>query len=425
MPLKRFLFVALFLLGACASPEDPSIALPPLRGLLPNVARDAADRDFERGLAAFHEDQWRQALAAFDEARAAGGSGFALAHYTGRAHLQLHHYGEAIHALEQAAAMRPDDVATQHALWQAYRGARQPAKALAAFKRVVRLDPKQLATLHPKQAENQRREREIATIGPPTKEIVFPEDSEENLLVPPPRPPAGETVVPVPLSRSRPGGPSLLSPTYDGDTASSARVDPDPPAPAAPVATDDDVTTWMARGTTLARSGRFAEAISAYHEAETRAPEDPEVYNNLGNAYFALFKVDEARALYHRTLKLDPGHVWGMNNLGYTYFATQEYDQAVQWFQRALARQPDHLFARMNLGVTFHAMGAYDAAIREFQRLLEDHPDTPKAYYNLGLSYTLKADYVHARAAFETYLRLAPDALERSYVEEILAGFGV
>jgi tetratricopeptide (TPR) repeat protein len=77
----------------------------------------------------------------------------------------------------------------------------------------------------------------------------------------------------------------------------------------------------------------------------------------------------------------------------------------------------------MILGVTFHAMGAYDAAIREFQSLLEDHPEAAKAYYNLGLSYTLKADYGHARDAFETYLRLAPDAVERSYIEQILDGF--
>ena len=416
--------VALLLMGACASPEGSSIALPSLRGLLPHVAQETAEQDFERGLTAFRRDQWSAALAAFDAARAAGRSGFALDHYTGRAHLQLHHYREAIDALERAAAERPEDVATQNALWQAYRGAHQPAKALAAFKKVVRLDPKQLTTLHPKEVENERREREIATIGPPTKEIVFPEEGDDHLMATPPLPAAEPPgPAPAPPSEPRPGRPALLSQSYKARAEAPVATVPDPPAPVRPADTKDDAATWMARGTALAHSGRFEEAITAYREAEKRAPNDPEVYNNLGNAYFALFQVDKARALYRRTLELDPNHVWGMNNLGYTYFATQDYDQAVQWFQRALARQPDHLFARMNLGVTFHAMGAYDAAIREFKRLLADHPDTPKAYYNLGLSYTLKADYGDARQAFETYLRLVPNAVERDYVEQILAGF--
>jgi tetratricopeptide (TPR) repeat protein len=426
MAIKRFLLVALIMLEACASPKDPSIALPSLPGWLPHVARQSADQEFERGLAAFHRDHWREALDAFAAARTAGGSGYALDHYTGRAYLQLHQYREAISALERAAKERPEDVATQHALWQAYRGAGQPGNALSAFKKVVRLDPKQLTALRPKQVENERREREIATIGPPTKEIVFPEDSDDNLLAVPPQPPSDEPVASVPLPPSRPGRPALLSPTYDAAPPSSSAitVENDAPLAAAPAPTSDDTAaTWIARGTALARSGRFEEAITAYREAESRDPKDPEIFNNLGNAYFALFRVDEARALYRHTLELDPDHVWGMNNLGYTYYATQDYDQAVQWFQRALAREPDHLFARMNLGVTFHAMGAYDAAIREFHRLLEDHPDTPKAYYNLGLSYTLKSDYAQARAAFETYLRLVPDAVERSYVEQILAGF--
>jgi len=441
MRLKLFLTLVLAVMAACASPRDPSISLPSVRGWLPHSVTDSADVAFERGLAAFRQKEWRRAIEAFREARTAGANGFSVDHYTGRAYLELHDYRNAVAALEGAAAARPDDVATQNALWRAYRGTGQAAKALAAFKRVVRRDPRQLSTLGPQEVVERRRERAIATIAPPTKEIVFPEDGDEvaapeaplvarDLPSPPPAPPR----------RSRPGPRLLLSETYDAaatPTATDRRpaattpvmatpspavasvpptADP-PPAPAA------DAATWMARGTALARDSRYEEAIEAYQQAERADPKNPEVYNNLGNAYFALLNVGQARDYYRRTLELDPENVWGMNNLGYTYFATREYGAAVQWFQRALARDPGHLFARMNLGVTFHAMEAYDQAIREFQRLLEDHPNTPKAYYNLGLSYTLKADYPHAREAFETYLRLAPDAVERGYVEEVLAGF--
>jgi len=440
MHIKRFLAVVLAVTAACAGPQDPSISLPSVRGWLPHSVPDDADVAFERGLAAFRQQEWRRAIAAFREARAAGANSFSVDHYTGRAYLELHDYGDAVEALERAAAVRPDDVATQNALWQAYRGTGQSAKALAAFKRVVRRDPRQLSTLRPQEVVERRRERAIATIAPPTKEIVFPEDGDEvDGPEAPVVPPATYASSPPP-PRRRPGPRLLLSETYDA-AATPAATDPrraaTTPAMAAPRPADvaapppadpppppaTDAATWMARGTALARASRYEEAIDAYRQAERADPDNPEVYNNLGNAYFALLNVDQARDYYRRTLERDPENVWGMNNLGYTYFATREYGAAVQWFQRALAREPGHLFARMNLGVTFHAMEAYDQAIREFQRLLEDHPNTPKAYYNLGLSYTLKADYPHAREAFETYLRLAPDAVERGYVEEVLAGF--
>jgi tetratricopeptide (TPR) repeat protein len=431
MRLKHILVFVVVVAAACASPRDSAIPLPSVRGWLPHSVTDAGDVAFERGLAAFRRKEWHRAIEAFREARAAGVKGFSIDHYTGRAYLELHDYQDAVAALERAAAVQPDDTATQNALWQAYRGTGQAAKALAAFKRVVRRDPRQLATLHPQEVAERRRERAIATIPTPTKEIVFPEDDEEVGAVPDvaPVPPAA----PPPGHRARPR--MLLSEAYDAAAPLSA---PDPPPAASvpsspainPAASDaspppaTDAATWMARGTALARDSRYEEAIAAYREAERADPDNPEVYNNLGNAYFALFDVDKARSYYRQTLEHDPENVWGMNNMGYTYFATQEYGEAVQWFQRALSRQPDHLFARMNLGVAFHSMEAYDQAIREFRRLLEDHPDTAKAYYNLGLSYTLKADYAHAREAFETYLRLAPDAVERGYVEEILAGFG-
>jgi len=432
--MTRISFVLLIFslaLAACAPTHDSLVALPELGGLLPHH-QPAWEVRFDRGLAAFREARWREAAESFRAAQAAGGDTFALHHYAGRAALRLGHYREAIRELELAARLRPDDAATQNGLWQAYRGAGEPRKALAAFRRVVRKDPAQLARLRPHAAAAARKEREVAAMGPPTHEIVFPEEGDDDLLahLRPASEPPRSTVDPAPRPAppAPPAGRSLIASSYTEATAARRRgaaADPEgAPAPAVPpsvVSPEDSSSTWMARGTALARAGHYEEAIDAYKRAARIDPTNPEVYNDLGNAYFATMQIDQARALYGKTLELAPDHAWAMNNLGYTYFASKAYETAVQWFQRALAEEPSHLFARMNLAVTYHNMGAYDAAIRELKRLLEDHPNTAKAYYNLGLSYTLKGDYPHALDAFHTYLRMAPDAPERPYVERILA----
>ncbi len=436
--VARILFVFLSLslsLPACVAARGSGVALPELGGLLPH-RRPASEVALDRGIAAYREARWREAWEAFEEALAAGGDSFALHHYAGQAALRLGHYRRAIRELERAARMRPDDAATQNGLWQAYRGAGEAAKALIAFRRVIQLDPGQLAHLRPRTAVAARKEREVAAMGPPTHEIVFPEESDRDLLahLHPVSEPPRSVIDPSPHPRrsSPPAGRSLIARSYSGETSSSSRAATISPAPetearrspqesAPQEGVEEGAATWTARGTVLARAGHYEEAIDAYQRAARLDPTNPEIYNDLGNAYFATMQIERARELYRKTLELAPDYVWAMNNLGYTYFATKEYERAIQWFQRALQRQPDHLFARMNLAVTYHDMGAYDAAIRELKRLLEDHPNTAKAYYNLGLSYTLKADYPRARKAFQTYLEMSPDAVERPYVEKILA----
>jgi len=430
--ISFILLIFLLVLPACAPTHGSHVALPELGGLLPH-RQPAWEVRFDRGLAAFREARWREAAESFHAALAAGGDSFALHHYAGRAALRRGYYREAIRELELAARLRPDDAATQNGLWQAYRGAGEAGKALAAFRRVVRQDPGQLVRLQPHIAAAARKERKVAAMPPPTHEIVFPEEGDDDLLAhlrPASEPPRSTIDPPPPGDHPPPAASrSLIASSYtEGAVAPShAPATPErqaasPPAvPPSVVSPEDDAATWMARGTALARAGHYEEAIDAYERAVRVDPKNPEVYNDLGNAYFATMQIDRARDLYRKTLELAPDHAWAMNNLGYTYFAAKEYETAVQWFQRALTREPDHLFARMNLAVTYHDMGAYDAAIRELKRLLEDHPETAKAYYNLGLSYTLKGDYPRALDAFHTYLKMAPDAVERPYVERVLA----
>jgi len=65
-------------------------------------------------------------------------------------------------------------------------------------------------------------------------------------------------------------------------------------------------TTQLAFGVDMARHGLWNEALFRFGEAERADPENPRIENNLGVAYEAQGKFDQALEHYQRALKLAP-----------------------------------------------------------------------------------------------------------------------
>lgn len=113
-------------------------------GSLAGMARAgnaAAELAFERGLSAYEESQWGEALSYFDQAIAAD-SNYAIAHhYRGTTLLQLNQPEEAIKALEKSRDLDPNAPDIYLDLGSAYQKAGRSDDALAAFKEEVRRRP--------------------------------------------------------------------------------------------------------------------------------------------------------------------------------------------------------------------------------------------------------------------------------------------
>jgi tetratricopeptide (TPR) repeat protein len=61
-------------------------------------------------------------------------------------------------------------------------------------------------------------------------------------------------------------------------------------------------------GLTLVRLQRNAEAVTVLESAIRLDPNAPEPYYELGRAYFAMGRMDWARAEFERVIQLDPQH---------------------------------------------------------------------------------------------------------------------
>jgi tetratricopeptide (TPR) repeat protein len=138
-----------------------------------------------------------------------------------------------------------------------------------------------------------------------------------------------------------------------------------------------EVTRAVPRGNPQSRRARFLGATSMisldqYDEAFTALAElnrekpDPAVLNNLGIVQL-LRKATSPRSVYYflEATKLDPEDPDLFFNLGYAFFADGDAKSASHWLREAVRRNPTDDEAHYALGVALQAAGSDAEAARE------------------------------------------------------------
>ena len=94
---------------------------------------------------------------------------------------------------------------------------------------------------------------------------------------------------------------------------------------------------WVAMGNIQRQLGDVAAAEQAYRTALAHQPRLAGVYHNLGNIeYSDRGRVQAAISLYERCLQLDDSMVQARNNLGQAYEAAGRPEEALEQYQRAV-----------------------------------------------------------------------------------------
>lgn len=186
-------------------------------------------------------------------------------------------------------------------------------------------------------------------------------------------------------------------------------------------------------------------ALIEFTEAEKATPDDPELLNYLGMAYFRKGRFDLAEQKYRRALELRPSYSEARNNLGVNYMEMKRWDDAISQLKQVTDDlfYKDQVSATINLGIAFYGKGdnaqalsilrtvaganpgdprahfhlgkvyqsldKKDLAIGEFRRATELYKDYAMAYYSLGLAYLKDNKPDDARKAMREVLRIAPE----------------
>jgi tetratricopeptide (TPR) repeat protein len=190
---------------------------------------------------------------------------------------------------------------------------------------------------------------------------------------------------------------------------------------------DTDITLWqnvVARSASKGRPqndlamaefrvGHIRRAISGYKKALTLGEGIPMVRSNLGVAFVAMGRFEDAEAEQSRAIVLMPTYAPAHTNLAIALHALGKTEDSLAAFRRAasLTELPRE---RRNLANAYRRAGHLDEAIEGFRALLRAYK-TPAIHNDLGLVLTSKGDVTAAMAEYKKAL-----AMDNKYVNSLI-----
>jgi tetratricopeptide (TPR) repeat protein len=128
-----------------------------------------------------------------------------------------------------------------------------------------------------------------------------------------------------------------------------------------------------------------------------------------------------ATLAYEHALELDPHHVGALVNLGNVYYRLEQIDDARRLYERALAIDPQNPNVHYNLGNVYDDLEEFRTAIRFFQAALRLNPANADAHFNMGLVHDRLGDVDKVRQHMLSYIRLEPDGEMAEIAREYLS----
>ena len=173
----------------------------------------------------------------------------------------------------------------------------------------------------------------------------------------------------------------------------------------------DDLKGHLTLALVYEKEKKLQNAIDEYNIINTKSPENPLAFNNLGNAYALTNKYNEAISAFRTAISLFPIESSFYNNIGNLYFNIKNMDSSIVYFQEALHYNPLQVLAAFNLGNVYMAQNQNDNAEKWFNRVIEIEPANAGAYGNLAIIYEKKKDIPKAIYYAKKSLEINPNNL--------------
>ena len=401
-------------------PSLPDLALdafpPDARDMLSRLHQQAATRHSDAAAVgalarALHAwEQWEAAHQAYTRAQALESQTFDWHYLDGVVLQRLARHADAVRALKQAIAVRPDYLPARVKLAEALLESGDPEQSKPLFEALLP-EPAAEPAAHVGLGRIAALEgRHDAAIGHFERAIaLFPELGAAYYS----------------LARSY----RALGRMDEAQRAleQHARFGPRWPAMDDPVLASvrtlrDDPRATLLKGVASAQSGDVEGAIAAHESALARDPTLVHAHGNLVSLYgrarnwkkaeehyraaigaglntadvhydygvvLALQeRWDSAEEAYRRAIAVNPLHAQARNNLGQLLERRREFEAAASEYRLAAEAQPSFRLARFNLGRMLLALGRAPQAILEFEKLQQPRDaESPRYVFALATAY--------------------------------------
>lgn len=149
--------------------------------------------------------------------------------------------------------------------------------------------------------------------------------------------------------------------------------------------------------------GRLELAVSSYEEAILLNSHYADAHNNKGLVLAELFRFEEAVLSYQQALRINPNFVQSLSNMGSALRECGQYTEALKAYDHALELNPQYAQAHANKGLVLQDMQSWDAALTAYKEALKIRPDYAEAlnncaniYKKLGLKNEARQYYLAA-----------------------------
>jgi len=178
------------------------------------------------------------------------------------------------------------------------------------------------------------------------------------------------------------------------------------PAPAAPpAAAPSDPAALFAEAVRLQQQGDVAGAALAYEKVLALGVEHPALRSNLGAAYAALGRYDDAIEQYRRALERDGSNVAIRRNLALAFYKTGRMEDAAREAEAVALAQPENDAARLLLADCLFRLGQNGRVVDLLQPLAGRSSQDRAVSYLLGMALIGEGRIGDAQAAIDRVLR--------------------
>ena len=166
---------------------------------------------------------------------------------------------------------------------------------------------------------------------------------------------------------------------------------------------------WNNLGVIATREGRVDDSVPCFLEALRLNSHHLLSLDNLGNAYRAQKRWEEARESFGTRGGSCPGGSRGELRPGMVFAQADDTAKAYEYLQRALQARPVYPEALNNLGVLYLVTQRRDQAVASFEQCIRVAPAFDQAYLNLARVYALEGARDKARGVLLDLLKQHPD----------------
>lgn len=156
-------------------------------------------------------------------------------------------------------------------------------------------------------------------------------------------------------------------------------------------------------GTNNLERGNYPDALKDLLLAESLAPKDPLIQNNLGLAYFMREKYDQAEFHIRAAIDLEPKFTDAKNNLGRVLIEEKKFTEAKKYLNEVLEDLTYPMLGKayINLGLAYFGEDGYNDAKDYFLKAINADRENCLAQNYYARSLLELKDYKKAIAGFD------------------------